>query len=99
MDGATLASFWTSKRARVDLPAPEGEESTSISPRRPAIAASLDILNLLAELIDYRLHLEADPGKRAVARLGAERVYFPIQLLREEVETPPDRTTGREQGP
>jgi hypothetical protein len=37
-------------RDNVVLPAPDGEESTSIKPRR---AISFDILGLLAELVNH----------------------------------------------
>ena len=86
--------------AIVDLPAPDGEDSTSIRPRRampPArrrrssIGSSLDVLHLLAHLLDGRLQVEADAGQLDVAGLGAERVGLAIELLAEEIELPADR--------
>src|SRR2546429_8840617 len=84
----------------VFFPAPEGEESTSISPRRvmprsrpaaPSIS-SLQILHLLAELLDQSFHLKADIGELDVVPLGAQGVGFALQLLGQELEPPADGT-------
>ena len=56
------------------------------------------VLDLLAELIDHRLQLEADRGEPAVVRLGAERVDLAVELLGEEVEPASDRAALRPAG-
>ena len=68
-------------RDSVVLPAPDGDDSTNINPRR-AIAPSscrpaaaillLQVLHLLAELLDHVLHLEADIGQFDIVGLGAQ---------------------------
>src|SRR5690349_1374650 len=89
----------------VVLPAPEGEERTSISPRRltsmkpddPAGALislkslSLDVLDLLAQLLDRRLQVDPDVGEADIGALGAERVGLAVEFLAEEIELAPDR--------
>ena len=96
----------SSALAIVDLPAPDGDDRTSIRPRRAirragvlATAAEklIDVLNLLAELLDGRLQIEPDAGEFDVRRLGAQRVRLAVQLLAEEVELPADRPTVVEQ--
>src|SRR3954466_3325398 len=99
-----LGSSPSSLREIVVLPAPEGEERTSISPRcltstkpdDPAVPLisgfSLDILDLLAQLLDRGLQLDADIGEADIGALGAERVGLAVELLAEEVELAPDGT-------
>ena len=53
--------------------------------------ASLDVLDLLAQLIDHRLELEPGPADFNVGGLGAERIRLAIELLRQEFEFAPDR--------
>src|SRR5262249_32810418 len=72
------------------------EDSTSIRPRR-AIIASLQILHLLAELLDHALELEADIGEIDVVRFGAQGVGLAVELLGEEVEPPADGAVLAEQ--
>ena len=59
------ASASRSLRDKVVLPAPEGDDSTSRSPRRAMLIwlFLLNILDLLAELIDNGLQLKADGGE------------------------------------
>lgn len=52
-----------------------------------SIMASLDVLNLLAHLVDHRLEIEANRGERPVDRLRAERVGLAVELLAEKIET------------
>src|SRR5512138_442880 len=47
---------------------------------------SLDVLNLLAHLLDQHLELERRLRELGVDRLRAERVRFAVELLHEEVE-------------
>src|SRR5215475_11512692 len=58
---------------------------------RRAARQLFQILHLLAKLLDHRLELKPDVGKRHVVRLGAERIGFAVELLRQEVEPSPDR--------
>src|SRR5262245_65238774 len=86
-------------RDSVVLPAPDGEDSTNIRPRRatpsalwpPAAIASLQILDLFAELLDDVLHLEPRIGELDVVRLGAAGVDLAVEFLRKEIEPPADR--------
>ena len=84
-----------------DLPAPEGEESTSIRPRRGnwvRRSRSFDVLHLLAKLVDHRLQSRCRPSvSRDVEGLGAERVRLAVEFLRQELEAPPDRSVVAEQ--
>src|SRR5215831_6964757 len=96
------ASAASNRRARVVLPAPEGEDSTNRSPRRARRAnswlwscplasltfRSLDVLHLLAHLVDNRLELKARPRRLRIVRLGAQCVGLAIELLRQEIEAP-----------
>src|SRR5262245_60005579 len=91
-------------RDNVVLPAPDGEDSTSMSPRRAIaslprpcfeplapLAALFKVLHLLAELLDQALELEPDIGELEIVRLGAQRVGLAVELLRQEVEPAADR--------
>src|SRR5882762_3897361 len=63
--------------------------STSLSwsrCNRFATARSLDILDLLAHLLDQKLELEARVGEFLRHGLRAERVRFAVQLLHQEVQ-------------
>src|SRR5580698_5037436 len=86
-------SLSSKRRDSVVLPAPDGEDSTSISPRR---LISLDILRLLAELVDHGLERQPRAGKRDVGGFRAQRVGFAVELLRQEIELAADRVAGRE---
>src|SRR5262245_12734526 len=86
-------------RDSVVLPAPDGEDSTNIRPRRatpsalwpPAAIASLQILDLFAELLDDVLHLEPGIGELDVVRLGAAGIDLAVEFLRQEIEAAADR--------
>ena len=59
-----MSSAASSCLDKVVLPAPDGEDSTKIRPRRAIeadkfVSASLNVLNLFAHLIDDRLHRKA----------------------------------------
>src|SRR5215831_19935238 len=89
-------------RARVVLPAPEGEDSTNRRPRRarravcwllscplPSLTVrSLDVLRLLAHLVDDRLELKASPRRLRIVRFRAQCVGLAIELLAQEIEAP-----------
>src|SRR5581483_7427367 len=89
-------SLASRRRASVVLPAPDGEESTSSRPRRATCGrsdrsgrapASLNVLHLLAHLVDDRLELQSRPGRFRIVGLGADGVGLAIELLGEEIET------------
>src|SRR5438105_15876100 len=86
----SLSSRW---RDRVVLPAPDGEDSTSINPRRWMVgaSASFDILDLLPHPLDSTLEIDADARQLDVGRLRAERIGLAIELLAEEIELAADR--------
>src|SRR5918995_5006487 len=60
---------------------------------------SLQVLDLLAELLDRRLDGKSDAGQLQVRGFGAERVCFSIQLLAEEIQPPSDGATLGEESP
>src|SRR5579871_2124267 len=86
-----------SMRVSVVFPAPEGEERIRIIPRRRAPIISLDVLNLLAELLDLSLEFKPLGREAHVVRLRAERIGLPAELLRQEIEPPPDRAARRKE--
>ena len=98
-DSATPLSSSSSRRDSVVLPAPEGDDSTSISPRRAIVALlplrlrhrSLQVLHLLAELLDHAFQLQADIGELDVVGLGGERIRFAVEFLRQKIEPAADR--------
>src|SRR6185369_9164646 len=97
-DMASCGSGDKSLREIVVFPAPEGEESTSIRPRRctstnPVITPrtpSLDILDLLAQLLDRRFELNAEIGQGEIGALRAQRIGFAVEFLAEEIELAAD---------
>src|SRR6185436_19071771 len=52
---------------------------------------SLNVLHLLAHLVDDGLELEARPRRLGVDRFRAQRVGLPVELLSEEIEAPAGR--------
>src|SRR4026209_2968507 len=85
-------------RASVGLPAPAGADRTNISPRRStpskatAVIASLQILDLLAELLDHVFHLEPGLRQFQVVRFAAAVIDLAVEFLGKEIEAPADRT-------
>src|SRR5688572_5687813 len=77
-----------SARTSEVLPAPDGAVITNRRPRSRA-AALLNVLDLLAHLLDQ--DLDVDRGARGldVLRLRRERVRLAVQFLHQEVEPPP----------
>src|SRR6478736_6521076 len=99
-ESVRLDSCSRSRRVSVVFPAPDGEDSTSISPRREmvsfsrfAVIASLDVLDLLAELLHLGLEIEAYDGQGHVIRLGTKGVRLARKFLGQKVEPSADRTT------
>src|SRR5690606_28362437 len=100
MDISIPLSASSRRRASVGWPAPDGQDRTSMMPRRSMVGectASLDVLNLLTHPLDLRLELQAQAGDAAVVGFRAERVGFAIDLLRQEIEPSPDRLSRIEQ--
>src|SRR6478672_1021276 len=94
-------SAFSSIRDKVVFPAPDGDDRTSMSPRR-AMTVDLDfwlaaraislfqVLHLLAELFDHALELEPDIGQRDIVRFRADRIGLAIELLRQKIEPATD---------
>src|SRR3546814_14532142 len=83
----------------VVLPAPDGEDSTSIRPRRAILIDApepetalflLDILGLFAQPVDHQLEVEPDGGQSRIEGLGAKRIGFAVEFLRQEIELAAD---------
>src|SRR5262249_14195754 len=99
-ESSTPGSAASSLRDSVVLPAPEGEDSTSMSPRRamaslswwppPAVIGAFPVLHPLAELPDHELELQPAVAQLHVLRLGAQRVRFAFEFVRKEVESTAD---------
>ncbi len=79
------------RRASVVFPAPDGDDKIYNKPRRaigPAAPTllfddvSLNVLHLLAELIDDAFETKADAGHIDGVGLGAKRIGFPVEFLR-----------------
>src|SRR3546814_19136419 len=95
MDRERLPSRSSSAREMEVLPAPDGDDSTSMRPRRrmsgppfvPSVTpSSLDVLDLLAEPLDGRLHGEADPGQLHVGRIRTMRNGFTVHSMAGETQ-------------
>ena len=73
-------SLLSSRRDSVVLPAPEGDDSTYISPRRATFRfdasspSSLQVLHLFAELFDYAFKFKADVSELEIVGLGGQRI-------------------------
>src|SRR5712691_2199491 len=72
----------------VVLPAPEGPETMN---RVPSEWKLLDILNLLADALDFGLQFYNEGSQHRRARLGTHRVDLAQHFLGEEVEFLPRR--------
>src|SRR5262245_29511305 len=72
------------------LPAPEGAAITNNCPRRAVIALMtrclLDVLNLLAHLLDDDFHIDSGARGFHILRFRGQRVGLAIQLLHQKVE-------------
>ena len=65
----------------------------------PFDIALLDILRLLAQLLDGCLKLDAQIGQGQIVGLRAERVGLAVELLAQEIEPPSRWLTAEDQGP
>src|SRR5262245_600634 len=94
---ASAASALSRRRASVVLPAPEGEDKTNSRPRLSIFGSgecglvSLNVLHLLAHLIDHRLQFQAGARRLLVVGLGAQGIGFAVELMSQKIET----TTGQ----
>src|SRR5438552_947343 len=79
----------TSRSTSVVLPAPDGAETMKSSPRRPE--PLLDILDLLAHLLELRLRGDHELGHAQTVGLRAHRVDLAVHLLQQKVELAPAR--------
>jgi len=85
IESSTLRSDRNYKRDKVVFPAPDGEDSTNIRPRRAmlwwvrrACAMLFYVLNLFAKLFDRCLELQTDIRELDIVGFGAERVGFAV---------------------
>src|SRR5215212_7781871 len=77
----------TSRSTSVVLPVPDGADTMKSSPRsRAASRASLNILDLLAHLLEFRLRV--DDQLRHVQAIGfrTDGVHLAVHLLQQEIE-------------
>jgi hypothetical protein len=83
IESITLRSDSRSRRDSVVFPAPDGEDNTNISPRRAiigvserflAISVSLQVLHLLAELLDHAFEFKANVRELKIVGLGSQRI-------------------------
>src|SRR5262245_10012374 len=80
-----------SRRDSVDFPVPDGAEMTNRVPRRGRLIGSLEVLDLLADLLGLRLEVEGPAADLEILALARDRVRLPVDLLEEEVHTLADR--------
>ncbi len=74
-DSEMLGSCSKMAREMEDLPAPEGEASTIITPRRRELRhRPTQVLDLLAELVDDGLEVKADRRQLHGVGLGAQGI-------------------------
>src|SRR5438270_9906488 len=72
----------------VVLPAPDGPETMNNVPSGWKL---LDILDLLADALDFGFQFYNERSKRRGARLRAHRVHFAQHFLRQKIELLPGR--------
>src|ERR1700722_10104659 len=71
-------------------PTARTESGSCLAGSPPSLRISLDVLHLLAELLDLGPEFKPLRGQAHVIGLGAERARLPRQLLGEEIEPPSD---------
>src|SRR5207302_1165344 len=76
-----LRSRLSNSSTSVVFPAPDGATTTKRFP-----ITSLDVLDLLAHLLDQHLHLDRDARDLVRDRFRAERVGLAVELLAEKIE-------------
>src|SRR5437763_17115928 len=94
-------SFCKRRRDSVDFPAPDGEDTTSIRPRRAMSALilnlSFDVLYLLAKLIDHGFQREPDMGELNIRGFRTQSIRLPVKFLCKEIEFAPSRLLAGDQ--
>src|SRR5580704_4971421 len=71
-------------------PTARTESGSCLAGSPPSLRISLDVLHLLAELLDLRSQFKPLRGQAHVIGLGAEGACLPSQLLGEEIEPAAD---------
>src|SRR5258706_10501936 len=94
-------SLSNKRRAKVDLPAPDGEDTTSINPRRamavPILNPLFDVLHLLAKLVDHRLQRQSHMGELNVGGFRTQRIRLTVKFLCKEIELAAGRVLACDQ--
>src|ERR1700722_2932432 len=80
-------------------PTARTESGSCLAGSRPSLRISLDVLHLLAELLDLSSQFKPLRGQAHVIGLGAKRARLPPQLLGQEIEPAPDRSPLVDQRP
>src|SRR5437870_3680422 len=83
---ASPGSCSTSRSSSVVLPVPDGAETMNRMPRAVVAGASLDILHLLAQLLELRLRRDNQLRHPQPVGFRSHRVHFAIHLLQQEIE-------------
>src|SRR5262245_17225020 len=86
IENVNRSSSARSRFTRVDFPVPDGAESTNRIPREASPNASLQVLDLLADLLGLRLQGQRAPGDLELPRLAVDRVRLAVDLLQQEVQ-------------
>src|SRR6476620_2455548 len=76
----------TSRSTSVVLPVPDGADTMKSKPR-----CSLDILHLLAELLELGLRRDDELRHAQAVGLGPDRVDLAVHFLQQEVQLPAAR--------
>ena len=100
MDMARPENSDKSRRDNVVFPAPDGEDSTSIRPRRATAPSrftvtgfcSLNILCLFTELVDHCFQFNADLCQRCIVGFRTKGIGFSVEFLGQEIQTPANDT-------
>src|SRR5713101_9201556 len=83
-----------SRSTSVVLPAPDGAETMKRRPRDPLtdpLPVSLDILHLLAQLLELGLRRDDELGYAEAIGFRPHRIHLAVHLLQQKVELPPAR--------
>src|SRR3954471_22339310 len=83
---ASASCSWTRRSTSVVLPVPDGAETMKSSPQ-----ALLDILDLLAQLLELRLRRDDQFRHADPVRLGPDGVDLAVHLLQKKIQLPPAR--------
>src|SRR5262247_2432903 len=82
----------TSRSTSVVFPAPEGADTMNSRPRRPGpVEGLLDILDLLAHLLELRLRRDHELRHAEAVGFRPHRVHLAVHLLEQKIELAPAR--------